>query len=62
MMAMVALDRQLWALTSLSAPEKEQIGFLLALGFAGVAGEEGAPSALEKGECERKPQEDSCEG
>lgn len=62
MMAIVALGRQLWALTSLSAPEKEQMGFLLALGFAGVAGEGEALSALQKGECERKPRGDSCEG
>lgn len=39
---------------SLGAPEKEQMGFLLALGSAGVAGEEGALPALQKGECEGK--------
>lgn len=41
MMAMVAVGRELWALMSLSAPEKEQMGFLMALGSAGMAGEEG---------------------
>lgn len=62
MMAVVALGRELWALMSLSAPEKEQMGFLMALGSAGMAGEEGALPVLQKGECEGKPRGDSCEG
>lgn len=40
---------------SLSALEKEQMGFLLALGSAGVAGEEGALPASKKGGCEASP-------
>lgn len=60
-MAMVALGRQLWAPTESQCPGEgeEQMGFLLALASAGVAGEEGAVPALQKGECGGKPQGDS---
>lgn len=55
MLAMVALGRQVWAPLSLSALEKEQMGFLLALGSAGLPGEEGALPALQKSSCQASP-------
>lgn len=39
---------------SLSALEKGQVGFWVALGPAGAAGEEAPSPALQKDECERK--------